>query len=75
MPTESKNPKGFTVGTTTGTDMYDLPDILNNGLSAWSALIYHTLAKDDMFPAGSSGDIATKQGYCCGYELLNRIIR
>jgi hypothetical protein len=55
--------------------MYDLPDILIHGLSAWSALIYQTLAKDDMFPAGSFGDIEIKQGYCCGYALLNLIVR
>ena len=28
-----------------------------------------------MFPAGSFGDLAIKQGYFCGYALLNRIVR
>ena len=55
--------------------MHDLPDILIRRLSAWSALIYQTLAKDDTFPAGSSSTIEIKQGYCCGYALLNRIVR
>jgi hypothetical protein len=55
--------------------MYDLPDILIHRLSAWSALIYQTLAKDDKSPAGSFGDLEIKQGYCCGYALLNRIVR
>jgi hypothetical protein len=45
----SQDPKCFSVGTTTDTEMYDLPDILIHRLSAWSALIYQTLAKDDMF--------------------------
>ena len=28
-----------------------------------------------MFPAESAGDLAVKQGYCCGYALINRIVR
>ena len=75
MTTASQNAKGFTVGITTDTDMYNLPDILIHLLSAWSALIYHILANDNMFPAGSAGDTAVKQGYCCGYALLNWIVR
>ena len=71
---QSKNPKGFTVGTTTDTAMQNLPDLLIHRLSAWSSLIYNTLAKDGMFAAESAGDVAVKQGFYCSYELLNRLV-
>ena len=71
----SRDPKGFSVGSDTDTTMFDLPDLRIPQISQQSAVIYNTLTKQGMFPAGSDGDAIAKQGYGCGYELLNKLVQ
>ena len=71
----SSNPRGFSAGNDTGTLVYDLPDLLIPQLNQWSVVIYNTLAKDGMFPAGTDGDAIAKQRYGCGYKLLSKLVR
>ena len=61
----SMSNRGFIVGSDTHTQLFDLPDLLLPQISRWSAIIFNTLAKDGMFPAGTEGDANAKEGYCC----------
>ena len=58
------------MGSEIDTKMFALPDLLIPQISRWSAIVFNTLAKDGMFPAGTEGDAIAKQGYCCGYNYL-----
>ena len=71
----SKSNRGFSVGSDTHMQLFDLQDLLLPQISRWSPTIFNTLAKDGMFPAGTEGDVIAKQGYCCGYELLKKLVR
>ena len=67
--------KGFTCGTDTDSQQFDLPNELFHRLNHWNGKIHQALSKDGIFPSSCSFLSEISRGYGQGYELLLKIIR
>ena len=67
--------KGFTCGTDTDSQQFDLPNELFHRLNHWNGKIHQALSKDGIFPSGCSFLSEISRGYGQGYDLLLKIIQ